>query len=53
MPFKSKAQANMMRAAAHDPAFAKKVGVPAKTAMKMVKDDQKARGAKPKAKPKK
>ena len=29
MPSKSKAQANLMRAASHDPAFAKKVGVPA------------------------
>lgn len=46
MPFKSKKQANLMRAAAHDPAFAKKVGVPMKTAMKLVKDDQKARGVK-------
>lgn len=28
MPSKSSAQANLMAAAAHDPAFAKKVGVP-------------------------
>lgn len=52
MPFKSKKQANLMRAAAHDKGFAKKVGVPMATAMKMVKDDQKARGTKPKAKTK-
>ena len=28
MPAKSKAQAKLMQAAAHNPAFAKKVGVP-------------------------
>lgn len=49
MPFKSQKQANMMRAAAHDKAFAKKVGVPTKTAMKLVRDDQKARGVKTKS----
>ena len=32
MPSKSPAQARMMAAAAHDPAFAKKVGVPASVA---------------------
>jgi hypothetical protein len=32
MPSKSKAQRNFMAAAAHNPAFAKKVGVPAKVA---------------------
>lgn len=50
MPFKSKAQANLMRAAMHDPAFAKKVGVPKKVATKFVREDQKAKGVKPKAK---
>lgn len=40
MPFKSQKQANTMRAAAHDPAFAKKVGVPLKTAKKMVADSK-------------
>ena len=30
MPSKSKAQRNLMAAAAHNPAFAKKVGVPMK-----------------------
>jgi hypothetical protein len=53
MPFKSDKQARMMRAAAHDPTFAKKVGVPQKTAMKMVRDDMKARGVKSKSKSKK
>lgn len=32
MPSKSKKQAKMMAAAAHDPSFAKKVGVPQKVA---------------------
>jgi hypothetical protein len=32
MPSKSKAQARLMAAAAHDPAFAKRVGVPSKVA---------------------
>jgi hypothetical protein len=32
MPSKSPAQARMMAAAAHDPAFAKKVGVPTSVA---------------------
>jgi len=32
MPSKSPAQARMMAAAAHDPGFAKKVGVPQKVA---------------------
>jgi hypothetical protein len=50
MPFKSKKQANTMRAAAHDPAFAKKVGVPMATAKKLVEH---AKGyKKPKSKPK-
>jgi len=49
MPFKSAKQANMMRAAAHDPAFAKKVGVPMKTAKKMVAHD-KPKAVKPRAK---
>mgnify|MGYP001302914888 CR=1 FL=1 len=50
MPFKSEKQARTMRAAAHDPAFAKKIGVPMKTAKKLVQHDQQAKGAKPKAK---
>ena len=32
MPSKSQAQKNLMAAAAHSPAFAKKVGVPTKVA---------------------
>lgn len=32
MPSKSKAQAKLMRAAAHNPRFAKKVGVPVSVA---------------------
>ena len=32
MPSKSKAQARTMAAAAHNPAFAKKVGIPTKVA---------------------
>ena len=47
MPFKSEKQARTMRAAAHNPAFAKKIGVPVKAAKKMVAHD------KSKAKPKK
>lgn len=49
MPFKSEKQARMMRAAAHDPAFAKKVGVPMKTAKKLVSHD-KPKAVKPRAK---
>ena len=50
MPFKSAKQANLMRAAMHDPAFAKKVGVSKKVATKFVREDQKAKGVKSKAK---
>lgn len=52
MPFKSKAQANLMRAAMHDPKFAKRVGVSKKVATKFVREDQAAKGTKPKAKSK-
>jgi hypothetical protein len=45
MPSKSKAQANLMRAAAHSPSFAKNAGVPQSVAKDFVKADQK-RGAK-------
>jgi hypothetical protein len=41
MPSKSKAQANMMRAAAHNPAFAKKVGVPTSVAKEFADADDK------------
>ena len=40
MPSKSKAQANLMRAAAHDRGFAKKVGVPQSVAREFVHADQ-------------
>lgn len=45
MPSKSKAQANMMRAAAHNPTFAKKVGVPQSVAQEYAQADSK-RGTK-------
>lgn len=41
MPSKSPAQARLMRAAAHDPAFAKKTGVPVKVAKEFVAADKK------------
>jgi hypothetical protein len=40
MPSKSKAQARMMAAAAHDDDFAKKVGVPQKTAREFNQGDK-------------
>ena len=40
MPSASKKQHNLMAAAAHDPAFAKKVGVPAKVAKEYVAADK-------------
>lgn len=49
MPSKTPKQARTMRAAAHDPSFAKKLGIPQKVAKEFVAAD-KARGAKPKAK---
>lgn len=39
MPSKSAKQARLMAAAAHDPAFAKKVGVPMKVAKEFNKAD--------------
>lgn len=41
MPSKSKPQARMMAAAAHNPAFAKKVGVPQKVAKEFNQADAK------------
>lgn len=41
MPSKSPKQARMMAAAAHNPQFAKKVGVPAKVAKEFNKADAK------------
>jgi hypothetical protein len=43
MPSKSKKQANLMRAAAHNKSFAKKVGVPQKVAKEFNRADQKKR----------
>jgi hypothetical protein len=40
VPSKSKAQRNLMAAAAHNPAFAKKVGVPAKVAKEFNQADK-------------
>ena len=43
MPSKSAKQARTMRAAAHDPAFAKKVGIPQKVARDFVDADSRAK----------
>ena len=43
MPSKSPAQKRLMAAAAHDPAFAKKVGVPQSVAREFNAADQKAK----------
>lgn len=40
MPSKSPAQANLMKAAAHDAKFAKKAGVPQNVAKDFVRADQ-------------
>ena len=40
MPSKSKAQEKNMQAAAHNPKFAKKVGIPQKVAKEFVKADK-------------
>ena len=40
MPSKSKSQARLMAAVAHDPKFAKKVGVPAKVAKEFNQADK-------------
>jgi hypothetical protein len=41
MPSKNPAQARLMRAAAHNPKFAKKAGVPVKVAKEFVAEDKK------------
>lgn len=46
MPSKSKAQAKLMAAAAHNPAFAKKAGVPVKVAKEFNKADTNKKGRK-------
>jgi hypothetical protein len=40
MPSKSKAQASLMQAVAHNPKFAKKVGIPAKVGKDFVAADK-------------
>lgn len=50
MPSKSPKQARMMAAAAHNPAFAKKVGVPVKVAKEFNKADTGTGIIKPKRK---
>jgi len=40
MPSKSKAQARTMRAAAHDPKFAKRMGIPRSVAREFVAADK-------------
>lgn len=40
MPSKSPAQARLMQAAAHDPEFARKAGVPQKVAREFTKADK-------------
>lgn len=42
MPSKSPKQARAMRAAAHDPKFAKKLGIPQKVAREYVQADKNA-----------
>lgn len=46
MPSKSPKQARLMRAAAHDKAFAKKAGVPQKVAREFVAADKRKKGKK-------
>lgn len=52
MPSKTPKQARTMRAAAHDPAFAKKVGIPQTVAREFVAADQAQVARKPPAKTK-
>lgn len=46
MPSKTKKQARTMRAAAHDPAFAKRMEIPQKVAREYVKADKGKSGGK-------
>lgn len=41
MPSKTRKQARAMMAAAHDPKFAKKLGIPVKVAKEYVREDKK------------
>ena len=43
MPFKSKRQRRTMQAAAHSPAFARKMGIRREDAEKMIAHDERAR----------
>ena len=43
MPFKSTKQKKLMEIAAHDPEFAKKVGIKQNGAKKLVKEDKQAK----------
>jgi hypothetical protein len=52
MPSKSAKQARTMRAAAHDKAFAKRVGIPQKVAKEFVSADKKSGGGRKTGKPK-
>lgn len=52
MPSKSKKQARLMAAAAHNPAFAKKVGVPRGVAREFNQADKGLKGKRPVAKKK-
>ena len=45
MPSKSKAQERTMRAAAHDPEFARKMGIPQDVAREFVEADKQLAGA--------
>jgi hypothetical protein len=45
MPSKSPAQARLMAAAAHDPGFAAKVGIPVKTAQEWYEADKRRRAS--------
>jgi hypothetical protein len=49
MPSKTPKQARTMAAAAHNPAFAKKVGIPVKVAKEFNRADAKKHGTKSKA----
>ena len=53
MPSKSPAQARLMRAAAHDPEFAKRNKIPQEVAREFVEADKALKQNKTKSKPKK
>lgn len=46
MPSKSEKQAKLMRAVAHNPAFAKKVGIPVKVGKDFAAADKRKKGKK-------